>query len=121
MLVDTKELTNVKDIINGFHVEAKRTWIGHWCGYITIPSTHPWAQSEEPYAEDCDINVHGGVTFYEKDNDGNTVVGFDCGHSFDASPSWSEHKSFTSFGGKYRDIYYVLDQLKSLASQASKI
>jgi len=121
MIIDSKELTNVKDIINGFHVEAKRTWIGHWCGYITIPSTHPWAQSEERYAEECHINVHGGVTFLEKDNDGNTVVGFDCCHSCDASPSWSENKSFTSSGGEYRNIYYVLDQLKGLASQASKV
>lgn len=120
MFLDTKELTNIKDIINGFHVEAKRTWKGHWCGYITVPSTHPWAKSEENYADDCDINVHGGVTFYEKDNDGNTVVGFDCSHFGDASPEWSENK-FASSGGEYRNIHYVFDELKDLAKQASKV
>jgi hypothetical protein len=118
MFIDNESLVNVKNVFNGFHVEAKRhPTLGHWCGYITVPLSHPWKKPQEE-GYDLDINCHGGVTYYHHGNN-DVVIGFDCSHSYDAAPPWLKDKSFLPFGGQYRDIYYVLNELKNLADQAS--
>lgn len=47
--------------------------LGHHCGYVTCDI----ALSKE--AREA-IDVHGGITWYEINNDGTHTYGFDCGH-----------------------------------------
>lgn len=62
--------------------------LGHRCGYIRVPKGHPWHGKEY---DDIEANVHGGLTFAEKDTpcgkggkDDGYWVGFDCAHCGDA-------------------------------------
>ena len=77
---------------------------GHRCGYIAIPSDHPYSQTPEETRELCcrpyqhydydslNIDVHGGLTFMSPDHGLKDLlpipctdmwIGFDCGHYLD--------------------------------------
>lgn len=115
----------------GFHCYASRHLRqGNWCGYIELPSEHPWYG--DYYGEHYDIEVHGGLTFGDwasHISDG-FLFGFDCGHVGDFKPAsdalWSSGVSsgrhnpemFTPVPDGYRTLPYVLGELKGLARQA---
>lgn len=48
---------------------------GWYCGYVRFK------HDPEVLAEE--VEVHGGVTYYERDPDGSVVYGFDCAHYMD--------------------------------------
>jgi hypothetical protein len=60
---------------------------GHRCGYVAIDSTHPLHQCESYDDPRMDIDVHGGVTFFETQPTESSCtdkwIGFDCGHHDD--------------------------------------
>lgn len=59
--------------------------LGHLCGYVCIPATHPLHNVQH---DDIDVSVHGGLTFSNYDDDTNEYwIGFDCAHSDDLIPS----------------------------------
>lgn len=108
-----------------------RQSMGFWCGYVGVPKDHPLFLTEYEEIE-CDIDVHGGLTF--SDYLSNEVVlttwenyhqsdhyldawffGFDCSHIDDLVPL-----SPFPRGGVYRDAEYVQKQCKLLARQLSK-
>lgn len=102
----------------GYEGFALRTDMGHWCGYINLPRSHPW------YGKDYDsINaiVHGGLT-YGRDSlprhdeiETDWVIGFDCAH-------WDDLIPMLAFRGirhgVYRTIKYVTNEIKGLIEQA---
>jgi hypothetical protein len=46
--------------------------MGHRCGYVTVPETHPhWGKGYD----DVRADVHGGLTYSDKG-----TFGFDCAH-----------------------------------------
>ncbi len=53
---------------------------GHLCGYVQLHET-------EETSVEFDYDVHGGITYQQKEDDGLIWVGFDCAHSFDFIPS----------------------------------
>lgn len=71
---------------------------GHWCGYCGVPRSHP---SYGQKYDDVAVDVHGGLTYSDKcdgtichipkpgDSDEVWWFGFDCAHSGDFSPSYS--------------------------------
>lgn len=71
-----------------------QTDMGHFCGYVEVPLSHPWRR--EGY-DSIDVEVHGGLTFAGtiEDDHGKKryVVGFDCAHYMDVTqgepPRWS--------------------------------
>lgn len=77
------------------------------------------------------INVHGGLTFtdmWEQQNDGLWYLGFDCGHCNDYQPGLDASLSQHSFhnpnlfhGSTYRDLEYVKNECRRLASQLKAI
>lgn len=89
--------------------------LGHLCGYVGV--------KELPKGfDECEIDVHGGVTFNahiddcndimkEYFNDCNYVIGFDTAHYIDLSPKMQNK------GGIYRNIIYVRDETIKLAEQ----
>jgi hypothetical protein len=47
------------------------------CGYVHVPADHPDANR---FYDDVDVEVHGGLTFRCKAEDGGAWFGFDCSH-----------------------------------------
>jgi hypothetical protein len=131
---------------NGFDCIVKRISIkepfskeehyfgGHLCGYISIPPNHPFYGKKY---SDLEIDVHGGLTYAEFENDG-YWIGFDCGHSEDLVPSMAhlrelykgeielfsmpeEFKKYSIFIPVYRNIDFCIQECKSMAEQLKKI
>jgi hypothetical protein len=103
---------------------------GHWCGYTGVEAGHPVYGTD---CYDCDLSVHGGVTFTDQcqpdaeetgichipgegESDNIWWVGFDCGHAWDLSPSDVRHYGEDA-GGTYRTLGYVREQCQDLAQQ----
>jgi len=103
---------------------ARHAWQGTLVGYVRVPKGHPWYGlhymaidgwgSNALWTED--VNIHGGLTFSavgeNSDTDG-WYVGFDCAHSGDFAPNPDY-----SFGGTYREVGYVHEEVLKLARQA---
>lgn len=93
----------VFDIFNGFR-----------CGYVYIPESHELSGKE--YWEMYHLDVHGGVTYANPNDDSNYnwKIGFDCGHYIDKN-DYSEWKMYLAELGipedKAKDImdYPYLD------------
>lgn len=108
------------------------------CGYVGVPKGHPWYGREY---EECDADVHGGLTFASKCQHGGKIchgvekdgeianddvwwLGFDCAHGGDLVPGVIE--SLRAIGPLasyhdnevYRNIAYVERECRSLAKQA---
>ena len=94
----------------GHKFEIKRNCIGCLCGYIHVPD-------EQVGKNLYRASVHGGITFDEKQEDGTRIVGFDCAHSFDGQPQWWPEPRWMR--GEYRDVYYVMSQIRSLSRQVA--
>lgn len=115
---------------------------GHLCGYVRIPSDHPYHYKTY---EDMSIDCHGGLT-YGKCHCGHWI-GFDCAHCGDYVPSTEfmkktndclkmlnkmllipkEHRKFSLFNPVYRNIeycvtecVYIVSQLKIVMQKAEK-
>lgn len=82
--------------------------MGYRCGYVRVPSGHPWEGKD--YNE-IDANVHGGLTYGDRDKDGSWWIGFDCGHYCDArDPSLSMPKPIRALTKATLDIGVIRDQ-----------
>lgn len=85
--------------------------LGHWCGYVTLPATHPYARKEE---EDVPVSVHGGLTYSNYDIEMEaTTYGFDCAHAGDLAPL----VPLATAGNEYRTTAYVIKEVEYLAKQ----
>lgn len=74
----------------GLDCQIQLQRLGHYCGYVSIPLTHPLAFHS---SMDLELSVHGGVTFAQR-NDNMWVIGFDCAHAGDGrhsgDPDWKD-------------------------------
>ena len=101
---------------------------GHLCGYVDIPSGHPWNGVHYGALHEYhkNLQVHGGLTWSDwrapstEDSlpGGAWRIGFDCSHHGDLSPG-------LTFGSRieyeeYRDINYVRAECEDLAKQAAE-
>jgi hypothetical protein len=81
----------------------------HLCGYVGVPSTHPWFTSHH---DDLPPNIHaaahGGLT-YTGEESGFNFFGFDCAHADDLCPG------IVGSVGTYRDLTYVTAKVNTLA------
>lgn len=97
----------------GYHCEVFRNYrTGIWCGYVTIPETHPWFEKDY---HDIKCDVHGGLTFGQtmiKDNVDKFLIGFDCGHSGDLIPGYDAFNKEGTFYQKY--VSEMKDEIKEL-------
>lgn len=123
---------------NGLKCLMRRGGGGAWCGYVGVTGIHPaygigYSGDESPVG--CkvqDIAVHGGLTFAEQgDGDGEDGwpagywwFGFDCAHSHDLIPRWTDMaRLFEDIGGgrTYRNVAYVQRETERLAAQLAHI
>ena len=128
---------------------ALRNRMGSWCGYVGVPPGHPlYGQDYDAAYEiatkmNCNIDVHGGLTFADKcqeedkehgichvvepdEDDDIWWLGFDCAHGGDLVPSMRFLESKMGFPPflvdkqeyeKYRDTEYVIGETTKLARQ----
>jgi hypothetical protein len=100
---------------------------GHWCGYICVPSGHPW-HGMDTRSEGVDaIEVHGGITFAAAEADGTWCLGFDAAHGGDVQPALARILAtlrpprppyYRGMPDEYRTLGYMRAELESLAGQA---
>ncbi len=76
-----------------------RNLMGAWCGYAAVGPDHPWHGKDYSH-EDVNVDVHGGLTFADKCQEGGKIChvaqpgepdpvwwfGFDTAHSGDRVP-----------------------------------
>jgi hypothetical protein len=103
----------IEETIDGYKTERRSNPFGYgWGnGYVVIPSTHPLFKENVDYDSFDELNVHGGVTYYNyiKNSDGvceGLKIGFDTSHYGDNSSNCSEQ--------------YVINEIKSLVEQLKK-
>lgn len=118
---DRKEFTH-----DGYTCLIVRVPHGHLCGYVAVPSGHPW--HGKGY-DDVAADVHGGLTYASacsgsvchvpKAGEPDDVwwLGFDHAHLGDYSPGLN-----LGYGRpeEYRTIGYAEAECRSLAEQAKE-
>lgn len=98
--------------------------LGHWCGYVGVPSGHPLhGKGYDDIHSTAEIDVHGGLTYAgdhapTKESDGTWWFGFDCAHSGDLVPGM---RSGFSVGDTYKDVEFVKAECERLAEQLWKL
>lgn len=119
----------------GFPCLVRRGGSGSWCGYVAVPPGHPWHGKgySELYDEDRAPDVHGGLTFAGPcsgeichvpapgEPDDMWWHGFDCAHSGDISPLFSDRYPSLGPYDTYKDIGYAKRQTERLAKQAAAV
>jgi len=97
---------------------------GSLMGYVRVPKGHPWygVQDGQLYAAGVCPDVHGGLSYADFGEDGDTdgwFLGFDCNHYRDFAPN-PKYQYGSLSDGVYRNVGYVYEECLSLARQASK-
>ena len=113
------------DAVTGLACRAQRGWSGVWCGYVSVPRTHPLHGLSFLHPEVEALDVHGGVTFAAAWLDeGDWWFGFDCGHVGDTAPAApaltllsSQLARLMGEAENYRTLAFVRGEVESLARQ----
>lgn len=126
---DEPDILRWADERTGFPCIARRSRASFWCGYVGVGIEHPYYGLGY---EDLEIDIHGGLSYAEaceespegvchfsEDGEARWWFGFDCGHIFDAAPSWNI-PDLTELG-VYRDLAYVQAECSRLAMQLEKL
>ena len=95
---------------NGMNCLIRRSDLGTFCGYVFVPTEHPFYEKEY---DDLYLTVHGGITFAGHFPCLGYAFGFDCSHSGDLVPGFGAF----FIDAYYRTIEYVEAQCKNLADQ----
>lgn len=125
---DLKNTVPFSFYYKGYKCKINRNMFLSYCGYVTLPPTHPYYRKD--YSElEGEICVHGDLTFGE---DG--TFGFDCNHVLmgDLSPvdesmrmKHPEMKVFERAGLSHQYHYWTFEEVKketkSMANQFIKL
>lgn len=107
--------------------------LGHLCGYVGVPSSHPWFEKEP------DVSVHGRVNYGDKcaglicheveegEDDSVWWIGFDAMHGGDRTmltdlyaEAFKDLPFFPHKLDTYKDFAYMENECRSLAQQAKE-
>lgn len=123
-----------------------RNRVGALCGYVGVGPDHPW---HGKHYDECDVMVHGGLTYSDKCQETATEdngichvpapgrehdiwwLGFDCAHGQDVCPAYESTMKATGFPltafergvwgpPSYKDIEYVTAEVTALAAQVAQ-
>ncbi len=106
-----KPVTEARFEHEGFPCVVLFMPMGHRCGYVGVPKTHPVYGG---YHE-LDIDCHGGLTYAEghlqnqKDTE-TWWIGFDCAHWLDAPDKEAVQKYFPETYERLKDTTYYQAQ-----------
>lgn len=111
-----KEGNNKTFNYKGFDCEILRiSQLGHLCGYVDLPKSHPLFAIDYDQEKIYSLNVHGGIT-YAAENGEKWRIGFDCAHAGDLVPGLDRILDYET----YRDMNYVEREIKKLVDQIKK-
>jgi hypothetical protein len=107
-------------IHEGFEWKVLHNWMGHRCGYIYIPSNHPWFKK---HYDNIDCDCHGGLTYSQTDDliPEKWCIGFDCAHYCDAQDPSLPSECRLYMTGIVRTQEYVEAQCRYLCEQAKAV
>ncbi len=98
--------------------------MGHRCGYVSLPKSHPAASKDY---DDLEIYVHGGVTYGVTTEEG-TIFGFDCAHCDDMpDPALMSdecryvHMLYATTYGVIRSLAFCIEQCEGMARQFKEL
>lgn len=94
---------------------------GAWCGYVSLPISHPYVERCWQDAGYPPLRAPGGVNYSHRvQHDGETLwlVGFDCMHFNDGCPGMVYQGALL---GTYRDAAFVRAAVESLALQLAEV
>lgn len=83
----------------------QKNWL---CGYVTFPDGCPLPEEVNSDIEG-EANVHGGVTYSRRNEDGSYTYGFDCAHAGDDTSA------------RANDPTWALDEAKRLYAEVIRI
>lgn len=99
---------------SGLTCLVQRDRRGHWCGYVNLPTNHPWA-SKQP--DQIKAQVYGGVKFIgEAPGKTGKWVGFACDEPGDLQPGMMKWKRESLTDGHYRDFNFAVAETTKLAT-----
>jgi hypothetical protein len=99
---------------SGLECVVQRDRLGHWCGYVKLPTGHPWANKNP---DQIRAQVYGGVKFVEAaPGKEGKWVGFACNEPGDLQPGMMKWKRETLSSGVYRDYNFVVAETNKLAA-----
>lgn len=83
----------------------------HYCGYVRLRELPPH-HTDEGFDAEVDVNVHGGVTYQARSNDGSWVFGFDMSHVDDFTRTNAGHGALRL---EARNIEWVREECERLS------
>lgn len=125
------------DAETGFPCVILRNRLGGLCGYVGVPSSHPFhgvnygscptqcGRRRCGHSPESRLEVHGGLTYsgaYPESGHAMRELwwfGFDCTHPGDLAPSMVEYGASSEC--TYRDRAYVEAEVKRLARQLTDV
>ena len=113
-----KEEGDYHEWVNNINCFIQRNNLGSWCGYIIIPNSFSIDVNNDIY-----LNCHGGVTYQSTKDNGDIVIGFDCGHNGDLIPYMflDRYEIFGDGYSVYRNKEYVISEVNSMVEQILQI
>lgn len=104
---------------SGMKYEVRRNLdTGSLCGYVVVPPGNLFNKAED-YDDALlkNIDIHGGWTYGEREENGDLTLGFDCAHSGDLVPMMAMMRdeimqNLQLAEDTYRTTEYVEDQCK---------
>ena len=112
-------------IVNRCYSKSAYAIMFHLCGYVVLEANH---KCYGLHYDDIHIDCHGGLTYagaiikYPKyESLGGRMIGFDCSHSGDISSILMNDPCFTVDNGVYRDMKYVVNNIKDMVEQLIKL
>lgn len=97
----------------GMQCRIKRNSLGALCGYVMIPKKHSLYNKDD---EHLGIQVHGGITYQNFDDEGKYWIGFDCVHSGDLKPRFEiiEKNIKDEKDPELKQIYELTEKFKKM-------
>lgn len=127
----SKPWENEPDHVNfrshNFPCILHRNHMGAWCGYVGVPSNHPWYRKGY---DEVNAEVHGGLTYANEcqgdichvpdpgESDEVWWLGFDCAHAMDICPAHTSWWPLIENRATYKTMEYAKQETESLAEQA---
>ena len=139
ILIDYPERLLEEGFYEGFKWQVTHNGIGYRCGYIKVPSDHPWYGKNIDHRDINSITVHGSITFAKPDipctigeetDDNGYWLGFDAAHAGDLADldlpfDHEESKQFQQLfsenfpkRGTIKTTEYMIEQCQLLCLQA---
>lgn len=102
---------------SGLNCVLQRSRLGFWCGYVQLPTGHPWLTKA---IDKINVSVYGGVKSVAAipDKTGKWIA-FECYESGDLAPGMMKWKRQSLADGVYRDFDFATAECEKLAAAVS--